>query len=136
MKKKVDNIVAAYRLISNAKLGRMEDSEKFALIKAAHQLKKVGAEIDDFMRDAQDRLRPDDFDKIAIKIQSKDKLTIEEAVKANKYNQDIANCLKDELNKEMELTFEPLSEEAIGKFIASNDFSVDDILIISDVIGE
>lgn len=134
-KKTTNDIVTAYRLINTAKLGKMEDAEKFAIIKAVRQLKKVGTDFDDFLKDAQERLKPEGFDKIVGKIQSKEELASDEQSALDKYNKDVAECLSEELGKEIELDFEPLSEEAVGRFIASNDFNVSEILAVSDVIG-
>lgn len=135
IKKKTDNVVAAFRLINTAKISKMEDSEKFALIKAVKHLKKVGTDFEDFLKDAQERLKPENFDKIAAKYQSKEELTADEMATLNKYNKDVADCVQGELDKEVELDFEPLPEEALGRFIASNDFTVAEIMNISDVIG-
>lgn len=135
IKKKTDNVVAAFRLINTAKISKMEDTEKFDFIKTVKHLKKVGTDFDDFLKDAQERLKPENFDKIAAKYQSKEELTADEMATLNKYNKDVADCVQGELDKEVELDFEPLSEEALGRFIASNDFTVADIITISDVIG-
>lgn len=133
--KTTNQIVTAFRLINPAKLTKMENTERFALILAIRQLKKVNADFEDFLKDAQERLKPEDFDKIVSKVQAREELTPEESAIINKYNRDVEDCVKDELDKEVELTFEPLSEDALGRFIASNDFSVNEILAIEDVIG-
>lgn len=135
-KRTTDQIVTAYRLVSAAKLSKMEDAEKFQLIKVVRQLKKTATDFEDFLKDAQEKLKPEGFDTIATKIQSKQDLTPEESSKIGKYNKDVADCLSEELEKEVELTFEPLSEEAIGRLVASNDFAVSDIISITDVIGQ
>lgn len=134
--KKVNDIVTAHRLINTAKLGKMEDAEKYAIIKVARHIKKVGTDFDDFLKDAQEKLKPEGFDRIVGKLQGKEKLTDAEQEAFNKYNKDVSECLRDELEKEVELDFEPLSEETVGRFIASNDFSMGEIFAIVDVIGE
>ena len=135
MKKTTDQIVTVHRLISKAKLGKMEDAEKFALIKIARQFKKVAVDFDDFLKDVQERLKPEGFDAIVSKIQAGKELTPEESAKHNKYQKDITECLNDEVEKVNVLDFTPLSEEALGRFFASNDFSLSEILIISETIG-
>lgn len=134
-KNTIDRIVAAYRLISNAKLTKMEDTDKFALIKDVRALKKVNSEFEDFVEITRNKLKPDGFDAIAQKAQAKEELTPEENAAVQKYNQDITGCLREEILREVEVQVEPLSEDAIDKFAASNDFSVNEILIIEDVIG-
>lgn len=135
-KKTVNDIVTAYRIVNNAKLGKMEDAEKFALIKAVRQLKKVDTDFQDLLKDAQEKLKPEGFDALAAKLQNKEGLTAEETAALNKYNKDVADCVNDELGKEIELDFTPLSEEALGRLLASNDFAVNEILTVEDIIGE
>lgn len=135
VKKKVNDIVTAYRLINPAKLTKMETSERFALILITRQLKKVATEFDDFFKEVQEKMKPEGFDAIAEKVQGKQSLATEEVSAWNKYHRGINDSLKGELDKEIELDFEPLGKEAFEKFIESNDFSVNDILAIEDVIG-
>lgn len=136
-KKTTEQIVTAYRLINPAKLTKMENTERFAIILATRQLKKVTTDFDELLKDVQEKLKPaEGFDKIIGKVQSKEDLTPEEASILNKYNKDVSDCVTNELKKEIELDFEPLSKDALEHFIASNDFSVSDIITIQDVIGE
>lgn len=135
-KKTTDQIVTAFRLINNAKLSKMQDEEKFAVIKVMRQLKKVNTDFEDFIKDAQEKLRPEGFAEIASKMQSNRPLTDEETTKVNKYNKDVSDCISPELAKEHELTFDPIDEDAMGRFLASNDFSIAEIMAICDIIGE
>ncbi len=133
---KTNDIVSAFRLINPAKLTKMETAERFALILATRQLKKVGTEFDDFLKDVQEKLKPEGFDAIAEKVQAQKELSPEELKIWNKYQQDISECLKGELEKEVTLEFAPLSKEAMEHFIDSNDFAVSDIMLIMDVMSE
>ncbi|MDE7440641.1 MAG: hypothetical protein K2M69_00535 [Muribaculaceae bacterium] len=133
-KKTTDQIVTAYRLLNNAKLSKMEDAEKFAVIKIARKLRKASADFDELVKDAQERLKPDNFDIIASKMQANKELTPEESAAVEKYNRDITACVREELEKEVEPDFEPISEEAFGRLIASNDFSTAEVIAIDDVI--
>lgn len=134
LKKTTNDIVTAFRLINDAKLTKMEPSERFALISITRQLKKVAVDFDDFFKDVREKMKPEGIDAIAEKIQRRVELTPEEAAIWNKYNNDINNSLKGEFEKEIELDFEPLGKESFERFIESNDFNVSDILVISDVI--
>lgn len=133
--KTIGQIVSAFRVINKAKLSRMEDAEKFATIKIVRQLKKVDADFQDLLKEAQEKLKPDGFDAIASKIQSETKLSFEESATVEKYDKDVTACVNDELAKEVELSFEPISDDALGRFFSSNDFSVSEMLTVSDVIG-
>lgn len=134
MKSKKEAIIIAYRLLNNSKLGKMQDEEKFLVIRAIKQLKPVATDYDDFIKDAAQRLRPEGYDKIEAK-QGKE-LSEDEQKAVAKYNEDVTKCVREELDKEVELTFTPLSEEAFGRFIASNDLAVSEILAVMDVVAE
>lgn len=132
---KVNDAVTAYRLVNPAKLTRMEKEERFALILATRQLKKVDTDFQDLLKDAQEKLKPEGFDKIVEKVQGKKELSPSDQDALNKYNQDVSDCVKSELGKEVELDFEPLSTEALDRFVDSNDFAVSDVMLIMDVMG-
>lgn len=134
-KNTTDQIVTAFRLINKAKLSKMEDAEKFAFIKSVREMKKVNADFEDFLRLTQEKLRPDNFEEISSKMQSGTELSASETAIVDKYNRDVSECIKEELDKEIELTYERMSEDAFGRFVASNDFSVSEIIAIEDVIG-
>lgn len=136
MKKTVEKIVTVYRILNSAKISKMEDSEKFAFIKAVHQMKKVSADFEDALKDAQEKLKPEGFDEIVNKPHSKEDLNAEETAILEKYNEDVTNCVNDELKKEVELNFSALSEGAIGRLISSNDLTINEILTIIDIIGD
>lgn len=132
---KVNDAVTAYRLINPAKLTKMETEERFAVILATRQLKKVATDFDELVKDAQEKLKPEGFDAIVEKVQGKKELTSSEQETLNKYNKDVTDCVQTELDKEVEFDFNPLSEDALGRFVESNDFSVSEIMLIGDVIG-
>lgn len=141
---KTIDIVKAYRIINDAKLTKMEDADKFKVIKATRQLKPVAASFDEFVKEAQERLKPegwDDMQKKARKWQEdgdKSTLTVEERREINRYftdyNAKVEECVKEEAEKEPELTYEHLSEEAFGKFIASNDYDVRTIIELENIL--
>lgn len=132
---KVNDAVTAFRLINPAKLTKMETEERFAVILATRQLKKVATDFDELVKDAQEKLKPEGFDKIVEKVQGKKELTSSEQETLKKYNKDVTDCVQTELDKEVEFDFKPLSEDALGRFVESNDFSVSEIMLIGDVIG-
>lgn len=134
VKKTTNDIVTAFRLINSAKLTKMETSERFALILITRQLKKVANEFDDFFKDVQEKMKPEGFDTITEKVREQKELTPEETSAWNKYHRGINESLKGELDKEIELDYEPLGKEAFEKFIESNDFNVSEIFAIEDVI--
>lgn len=133
---KTTDIVTAYRLINPAKLTKMEVKERYALILITRQLKKVATEFDDLLKDAQEKLKPAGLDAIVGKVEEKKGLTPQERDVLKRYNKDVSDCVKPELDKEVELDIVPLGKEAMEHFFDSNDFSVGDVVTIMDVIGE
>ena len=133
---KVNDAVTAFRLINPAKLTKMETAERFAVILATRQLKKVDADFQDLLKEAQEKLKPEGFDRIVEKVQAKTELTAPEQDALNKYNQDVSDCVKGELDRDVELDFEPLGKEAMERFVDSNDFTIEQIIAIMDVMGE
>ncbi|MDE6479276.1 MAG: hypothetical protein K2L45_03325 [Muribaculaceae bacterium] len=132
---KVNDAVTAFRLINPAKLTKMETAERFAVILATRQLKKVATDFDELVKDVQEKLKPEGFDKIVEKVQGKKELTAQEQEALNKYNKDVTDCVQTELDKEVKLDFTSMTGEAMERFIDSNDFTVSDVMLIMDVLG-
>ena len=59
---KVIDIVNAYNVLNAAKLAKMQDTDKFTVIRAMRALKPIQADYEAAVRDAQERLKPEDFD--------------------------------------------------------------------------
>ena len=131
---KVNDAVTAFRLVNPAKLTKMETEERFAVILATRQLKKVDTDFQDLLKDAQEKLKPEGFDKIVEKVQAKTELTASEQKALDEYNKQVSDCVKSELDKTVELDFAPFGKEAIERLVDSNDFSTGDIIAIMDVL--
>lgn len=139
-----EKIIFSYKLINEAKITKMEDGDKFKLIKAIRVLKPIVTSFEDFVKDAQEKLKDDNFEEMKSKASKwqedgdKSTLSMEERKEVNSYFSEyykkVNDCIKEEGDKEHEVTFEKLSEDAFGKFISSNDFKVDDIMKIEEVI--
>lgn len=143
---KTINIVSAYRTINVAKLSKMEDADKYKVIKAIREMKPIAEQFDSFVSDARERLKPEDFDamqKQAVKWQEEGEnttLTMEERVRLNRYfedyNKKVEECVREESEKEHELKFCRLSEDAFCKFLGSNDWDVKTIVQLEGVLVE
>lgn len=131
-----EKAVVAYRILNNAKLGKMKDEDKFLVVRAMKQLRPVATDYDDFIKDAAERLKPEGIEAIQEKVQSNATLSEEERKVWEKYNQDVTKCVQDELAKEKEFTFEALGDEGLKGLLASNDFAVAEIMALDEVIGE
>ena len=142
MKKK--DVVSAYGSLNSAKLSKMEDNAKFKVIKALRQIKKVNSEYEDFLKDAQEKLKGDDFESMKEKVQKwqeegeKSNLPMSERIAINKffteYNNSVSKCMKEEEEKEVDLDYEKLTEDEFKAFVSSNDFDVQTMVLMQDIL--
>ena len=150
---KTIDIVNAYNVLNAAKLAKMQDTDKFTVIRAMRALKPIQTDYEAAVRDAQERLKPEDFDDLQKKAADwnathKDKkltdLTPEERTTLDginaayrDYTEKVEECVRDLAETERELTYTRLSEEALGKLLESNpDWKMQEILAVADVLGE
>lgn len=143
-------ITNVYVILNEAKLTKMEDADKFKVIKALRVIKPVAKGYEEFAEEAKNKLKGDDYDKMSELAQTWNKAN--KGKKANElsqddidtlndinsyfadYNKRIEECLKEEAEKEVEVEFEKLSEDAFCKLVSSNDWTCSQILSLSDVI--
>lgn len=148
MKINTEKAVTAFRILNKAKIGKMKDGDKFSIVKIMKELKPLAMSYDDFIKDASEKLRPESMDSINEKIlpfanlplelhraKIKEVLTPEELAEWDKYNADVAACIQEELEKEVEFSFKPLSEEGFKGLLDSNDLTLAEIMALNDVIG-
>lgn len=150
MKKiKIGIVSEVYNLLDAAKYSKMESADRRALVKAMRPLKKVSADFNDFRDDAIKRLRPDNFVEISQlveKFNALDSAARRDALADNKYmsaikafnafQADIAECLRDEVEREVELEFEALDEKAVDRLLDSNDqWTVGQAMLVEEILG-
>lgn len=135
---KTQTIVDTYRTIAEAKVTKMEDTEKFAVIKAARALKPIAADLEDFTEEARKKLQPENFEEIQDKARRFATLPDDEKKEVNAvfmaYDEAIRKCVAEELAREHEVDLEPLSSDGLGRLVASNDFTVATIISLEDML--
>lgn len=131
MAMKKEDILNAYALVNEAKLTKLDDIAKFKVIKACKVMRPIVTELQDFEKDAREKLKGENHDKIVEVFNEWRKEVKEpndEQKKAieylNEYSKKVDECLYEEFNKDVEATWEKLSEEELKKFVASNDWNV------------
>lgn len=133
MKATVKQIVAAYNALGNAKVSKLDDTEKGKVVKARKAMRPIAEDYEAFLKDCQDKFKPENWDEIQEKIQQwqkegeKTTLTEEERIELNKavigYQRSIDKAIKDELEREVELNFDKLSEGADVKIMSASDWT-------------
>jgi hypothetical protein len=134
--KKVD-IYNVYALVDVAKLTKLEDGDKFKVIKACKVMKPIYEELHNFRQDTLKKLADENHDKMVEVFEewrSNLKNPNDEQKKSieyiNEYNKKVDECLSEEFNKEVEVTWEKLSEDGLKKFVASNDWNVQQTIAV------
>ena len=127
---KLRQILAAYSRIENATATKLKEDDVIKLLKARKAMRPHVNEYKDFLKDAQDKFKPENWDEIERKIeqwkQEGEKTTLSELerIEINKvgfeYDKKVQSAVKDELEKEIEIEFEKLSENAGTKLMIEN----------------
>ena len=145
-------IHSAYMVLSAAKFSSLADADKIKLYKIARAMKPSARQFEEDSRDAAEKLKPEGIDAKLQKAQEyeaktkageTDKLpmTAEEYQKFIQrewlpFNNLVQKAVREFADKEIELEFEPLTEEAFGKLMASNDWTIEKATTIGDLITE
>ena len=161
MKKKLktDIIITLFRFLNEAKYTKMNDADKITVWKILRALKPTAEKFEDDKKSCQEKLKPEGYDdllKEAQKIENDERKDFgeintpqreQEFVRflCEKYEnyanfQDVhrnmvklcSEALQEFASKEVEVKYEPLTEDAFGKLMASNDWQ----LSKADFIGE
>ena len=139
---RVEDITAAYVLLGGAKYQKLSDEDKVKVWKISRKLSSIAEQYSKDVEDAKQRLLPsEDFPQklqMALKYQSlrdsgeKDLPITEEefskiAAEWNNYNAILDKALRDRAEEKVSIEIEPITEEAFGKLMASNDWSFEQV---------
>ena len=139
---KVSDCVKAFPILKEAKLTKMEDKEKLTVIKAVRAIGKVAKEYEELVTEMREKLKDERFadmtrraEQFNASHQENQPLTAEEQQEVKElndyfsdYNSRLGEVLKEEYEREVTVEYERLKEDAFGRLVASNDFTVQDIL--------
>ena len=135
---KMEQMLAAYNVISQAKFEKLADADKIKVWKISRALKPFVYKFNEDSEDAAKTFKPcDDWDDKAIKADEFERMTKAVNFDAqklpigpaeyseikrlyNKYQKDLAEALKEASEKEHEVEFEQISQDAMLKLSASN----------------
>lgn len=139
---KTGDAVSVYKIVTakGFSIRSLKKEDMFAVLRAANSLKPVAESFQGFLKDAQERLKPEDFDALMEKAERFDTLAADEKREVNKavqaYNKDVDDCVKTELEKDTEVeAFARLSEDAIAGIASSNDLDVAALMLLQDTVG-
>ena len=150
-KVKTEKVLGAFNVLNTAKYAKMDDADKIKVWKIARALKPIATKFDEDSKDAAEKLKPEGFDDDLRKAQEYERVTKDKDADASKMemgaaeygefikklkemNKLVADALKEFANKEVDIDFEPISEDAFTKLMASNDWTMEQAVMIGELI--
>lgn len=134
MKATVKAVVECYRTLGEAKVTKLEESEVVKIVKARKAMRKIADEYDAFLKDVQEKMKPENWEEVQKKVQQwqqegeKTTLTEEERKDINKvlveYSRKIDSALKEELEREVEIDIESLKSDCATKLLQENGWEL------------
>lgn len=136
MKTTVKKITDAYTVLGKVKVTTLEDKEVMKVIKMRKAMRQTAEDYNAFLQDAQEKFKPENFDETIRKAEAEWKTMTEQQRKdinqmVAEYNKKVADAVKPEAEKEVDIEFEPLSEESLIKLIKENSLTVSEAEIIA-----
>ena len=146
-------VVSAYNVLSTAKYGKLDDADKIKVWKIARALKPVATKFEEDNKDAAEKFKPDGFDEKLQNAQEYERVSktpnedasnikigaaeYEKFISELKsYNKLVSDAVKEYAENECEISFEPLSEDAFGKLMASNEWTMEQVTTLGSLIVE
>ena len=131
---KVKEIVTAYKVLGDAKVTKLEESEVIKVVKIRKSMRSIAEDYEQFLKDVQEKFKPENWDEIQSKIQQWQQegenttLSEEERIEINKilveYTRKIDAALKEELEKEISIDIEKLKEDSLTKLLIENGWEL------------
>lgn len=151
---KTKDVLAAYRLLGTAKYTQLDNADKIRVWKIASQMKPLAEKYDELRGDAAMKFKPETegFDKMLEKAQKFERIVRLPNVKREDlpmgaaeydrfivdvmtpYDRLVDKALQPFVDKEVKLDIDELSEEAFGALIGSNDWIMDQIIDLGNLI--
>lgn len=147
---KTEKVLAAYHMLGGAKYGKLSDDDKIKVFKICIALKPTATKYDEASKEAEMKLKPDGYDERLEKAREYDRVRRDKDADAshlamgpeefndfmrevNHYQELVTKALEDEKNKEVEVEFEPITEDALLKLMNSNDWTMAEVMAVSEV---
>lgn len=146
---KTEKVLALWQVLCSAKYTKMEDADKIKVWKISRVLKPIAEKFDDDSKDAAEKLKPtEDFSERLQNAQEFERVQKDKNADASKlkmgaaeygefikelqnYNKLVSDAVKGFAEKEVEVEFEPIGEDAFGKLMASNDWNFEQVMAIN-----
>lgn len=149
---KTEKVLEVFKIINTAKYTKMNDDDKVKAWKIARQLKPIATKFEEDCKDAAEKFKTEikDFDE---RLQKAKKF--EQAKKDNKdcedmtsgeyaafiyefknYQELVNKAIMEFAQKDVKVQYDSLSEDAFGKLMSSNEWTMEQAMLVGDVICE
>lgn len=149
LKVTAEKALAIYRILRDAKYQKLEDTDKIKVWKITRNIRPIAEKFEEDVQDANSKFKPkEDFNERLSKAKEYERMlqkgekelpiTAEEystTVKEfNQYKNLIEQAIKEYAEQESEIEIEPLTEDALGKLMASNDWTIAQVEQLEEII--
>lgn len=149
-----EKVLAAWRTLNQAKYQKLDDADKVKVWKATRALRPIAEKFDEDLKDAAKKLKPsEDFDERLAKAQKYEVMIKQPDLDAEQlpmgaaeytnfidefhaYNKLVDEAMKEYAQQKVEIEVEPLSEESFAKLMASNDWTMAQVVSLDDILVE
>lgn len=151
---KTSEILTAFNVLNSAKYGSMSDEDKIKVWKITRALKPIATKFDEDSKDAAEKMKPKmegGFDEKLQKAQEYENLIKDPKADMKKspmgaaeyeafikefkeYNKLVGKAIEDFAKKEVKIEFEPLTDEAFAKLMTSNEWTMGQVVALSEII--
>lgn len=143
-----DKILQVYNLLNVAKYNKLEDADKIAIFKITRTIKPIATEYEDACKEVVEKMKFDGFETQLVdarnyercKKSGDDNLPISDddykefIKKLVEYEKVVKDAIKQLGDKEVDIDINTITEDSFGKLMASNDWTMEQALIVSDIV--
>lgn len=150
---KTSEILNIYNVINNAKYSKMEDADKIKVWKICRVLKPIATKFDEDSKDAAEKFKADIKDSDERLSRAQEYLRLKDAHEPtidvmttaefetfqkewNNFNSLVQKAVQEFADKEVEIDFTPITEDAFGKLLSSNEWTMAQATALGDFICE
>lgn len=125
---KLKEVVSLYKILGEAKVSNLDESEIIKIVKARKLIRQIAEEYDAFLKDVQEKFKPENFEYIQNALQNWNSIDDQERIEVNKivrtYELKINAAVEEELEKDVDIVLDKLSEESVTKLLKHNDWKL------------
>lgn len=125
---KLKEVVSLYKILGEAKVSNLDESEIIKIVKARKLIRQSAEEYNAFLKDVQEKFKPENFEYIQNALQNWNNIDDQERIEVNKvvrtYELKINTAVAEELEKDVDVVLDKLSEESVTKLLKHNDWKL------------